>query len=88
MSRPVFARMLVPIDVIVGCSMPPEKDEATMPYFVSRNGYSPNIEACVAMWLLIAESRATLSAAYSGRRYERIGIVRPSSAVYVSSTVT
>ena len=37
---------------------------------------------------MIAREPRHVDAACSGRRYERIGIVRPSSAVYVSSTVT
>ena len=86
MSRDVFERMFSPIDVSVGCSIPPENHDETIPYFVSTNGYSPKRDARTAMWSLIAERRGTFAAAFSGMRYERIGIFRPSSAVYVSST--
>ena len=81
MLRGMFERMFSPIDVIVGCSIPPENHEETIPYFVSTNGYSPKREARTAMWSLIAARRGTFAAAFSGMRYERIGILRPSIAV-------
>ena len=81
MLRGTSERMFSPIDVSVGCSIPPEKNDETIPYFVSTNGYSPKRDASTAMWFLISERRGAFAAAFSGRRYERIGMMRPSIAL-------